>query len=205
MAQFLKTPTLSPGGASGKESTCQCRRPKRWGLNPWVGKVPWRRAWQLTPVFLPGESDGQRSLVGYSPLGRRAGHDWSDLAHSLPQDSWNTPPTHQPKKWSTFIKTDTLLLSCSSCLLRWPILCGMCFSLNKSTSYLSFCLTLNSFCNEISRTWAPLSPQSRCVISVKRLGSNSNLGFAWVQVSIWVAQFQNAALSFTRPWGFYGL
>ena len=36
-------------------------------FNPWVGKIPWRRAWQLTPVFLPGESHGQRNLVGYSP------------------------------------------------------------------------------------------------------------------------------------------
>ena len=35
--------------------------------NPWVGKIPWRRAWQPTPVFLPGESHGQRSLAGYSP------------------------------------------------------------------------------------------------------------------------------------------
>ena len=36
-------------------------------FNPWVGKIPRRRAWQPTPVFLPGESNGQRSLVGYSP------------------------------------------------------------------------------------------------------------------------------------------
>ena len=39
----------------------------RCGFDPWVGKIPWRRAWQPTPVFLPGESHGQRSLVGYSP------------------------------------------------------------------------------------------------------------------------------------------
>ena len=38
-------------------------------LDPWVGKIPWRRAWQPTPVFLPGESHGQRSLEGYSPWG----------------------------------------------------------------------------------------------------------------------------------------
>ena len=37
------------------------------GFDPWVGKVPWRRAWQPTPAFLPGESHGQKSLVGYSP------------------------------------------------------------------------------------------------------------------------------------------
>ena len=39
------------------------------GFNPWVGKVPQRRAWQPTPVFLPGESHGQRDLAGYSPWG----------------------------------------------------------------------------------------------------------------------------------------
>jgi len=38
----------------------------RCGFDPWVRKIPWRRAWQPTPVFLPGESHGQRSLVGYS-------------------------------------------------------------------------------------------------------------------------------------------
>ena len=38
-------------------------------LNPWVGKIPWRREWLPTPVFLPGEFHGQRSLVGYSPWG----------------------------------------------------------------------------------------------------------------------------------------
>ena len=42
---------------------------KRCEFNPWVRKIPWRRAWQPTPVFLPGESHGQRSLAGYSPYG----------------------------------------------------------------------------------------------------------------------------------------
>ena len=58
-----------PGGTSGKEPACQCRRQKRRGFKPWVREIPWRRAWQPTPVFLPGETRGQRSLVGYSPLG----------------------------------------------------------------------------------------------------------------------------------------
>ena len=49
------------------QSIClQCGRP---GFDPWVGKIPWRRKWQPTPVFLPGESHGWRSLVGYSPRG----------------------------------------------------------------------------------------------------------------------------------------
>ena len=50
---------------------CQCRRQKRLGFDPRVGKIPWRRKWQPTPVFLPGESHGQRNLVGYSPWDRK--------------------------------------------------------------------------------------------------------------------------------------
>ena len=56
-----------PSGTSDKEPFCQCRRRKRHRFNPWVRKLPWRRASQLRPVFLPGESHGQRSLAGYSP------------------------------------------------------------------------------------------------------------------------------------------
>ena len=46
-----------------KEPACQCGIRKRCGFDPWVGKIPWRREWQPTPVFLPGESHGQRSLM----------------------------------------------------------------------------------------------------------------------------------------------
>ena len=51
-----------------KETACQCRRR---GFNPWIGKFPWRRKWQPTPVFLPKKFHGQRSLAGYSPWGRK--------------------------------------------------------------------------------------------------------------------------------------
>ena len=47
-----------PDSTSGKEPACQCRRPKIPRFDPWVGKIPWRRAWQPTPVFLPGEPHG---------------------------------------------------------------------------------------------------------------------------------------------------
>jgi len=50
-----------------KEPACQCRRHSRHGFNPWVGKIPSRREWQPTPVFMPRESHGQRSLAGYIP------------------------------------------------------------------------------------------------------------------------------------------
>ena len=61
-----------PGGASGKELTASAGD-MRPGFAPWIRKIPgggWRRALQPPPVFLPGESHGQRSLAGYSPLGR---------------------------------------------------------------------------------------------------------------------------------------
>ena len=51
----------------------------RHRFNPWVRKIPWRRKWQPTPIFLPGESRGQRSLVGYSPCG----HKESDMNEQL--------------------------------------------------------------------------------------------------------------------------
>ena len=60
-----------PGGPSGKESACQCRKCKRYGFNPWVRKIPYKRKLQPTPVFSPGNFHGQRSLVGYSPWGHK--------------------------------------------------------------------------------------------------------------------------------------
>ena len=55
-----------PGGSEVKASACTAGD---LGSIPGVGNIPWRRQWQPTPVFLPGESHGQRSLVGYSPRG----------------------------------------------------------------------------------------------------------------------------------------
>ena len=57
-----------PGGSDAKESACNVGD---LGLIPGLGRFPWRRGWQPTPVFLPGESHGQRSLAGYSPWGRK--------------------------------------------------------------------------------------------------------------------------------------
>ena len=60
-----------PGGASGEEPACQYKRRQRCGFYPWVRKILWRRAWQPPPVFLPGESHGQRSLANCSPQGHK--------------------------------------------------------------------------------------------------------------------------------------
>ena len=59
------------GGTSGTEPACQCRTCKRHGFDPCIGKIPRRRAWQPTPVFLPGESPWTDSLKGYRPRGHK--------------------------------------------------------------------------------------------------------------------------------------
>ena len=68
----------------GKESTCQCRRLKRQGFNPWVRKSPWSGKWQLTPVFSPGNFHGQRSLLSMGS--QRVGSDWAHT-HTERQNS----------------------------------------------------------------------------------------------------------------------
>ena len=61
-----------PWWLKGKESIClHCRRHRRHRFDPWVGKIPWRSTWQPIWVFLPGETQGQRSLASYSPQGHR--------------------------------------------------------------------------------------------------------------------------------------
>ena len=71
-----------PGTALVK-SSCQCRRYRRCWLDPWVGKPHWSRKWQLTPVFLPGRCNGQRSLVGSSALVPDGWARPSACAHTL--------------------------------------------------------------------------------------------------------------------------
>ena len=65
-----------PWWLSGKEFACQCRR---LGFHPWIRKIPWRRKWQSTPVFLPKKSHGQRSLAGYNPWSHRVRHNWLSM------------------------------------------------------------------------------------------------------------------------------
>ena len=75
-------PLRLPRWLSGKQPACQCRR---CGFDPWVRKIPWRREWQPTPVFLSGKSHGQRSLAGCSPWGfKRVGHDWATKQRLFP-------------------------------------------------------------------------------------------------------------------------
>ena len=66
-----------------KEPACQCKRCKRHGFNSWVGKIPWRRAWQPTPIILPGEFHEEWSLAVYSPWGHTESETTDRLTVSL--------------------------------------------------------------------------------------------------------------------------
>ena len=89
--KYVKGPKLSQW-LSGKESVCQCKRRRSLGFNPWVGRSPWRRKWQFTPVFLPGEYCGQRSLARCGLLGsQRMGRDLTTEPQrqmSRPSSEW---------------------------------------------------------------------------------------------------------------------
>ena len=70
----------------------QCRRHRRCGFDPWVKKIPWRRKWQSTPVFLPGEPHGQRRLAGYSPKGHKKS-DVTEHTHTrIISKTWHLSP-----------------------------------------------------------------------------------------------------------------
>ena len=86
----------------------------RCGFDPWVGKIPWRRVWQPTPLFLPRESHGQRSLVGNSLSGRKG----SDTTEWLS----TTRSTHHYISLSIFLNNlCSQVLYCSLDLFLLPL------------------------------------------------------------------------------------
>ena len=175
-----------PSGPSGKESACLCRRHKRWGFYPLVGKIPWRRPWQPTPVFLPGESHGQRSL-GSSTQGFKE----SDMTecmrarartHTHARTHARTPHKHKlnvrffPAKWEAWFlhfnkENETMkeLFSESSvpvCLLWiWQYILHhhlFCWIINWSQGWKRPSgLPLLSFCLCLWRWWSRI-PISNC-------------------------------------------
>ena len=96
-----------PGGVSGKESTCQCRRQcgdiwrhgdletmqERCVFDPWVQERTCSKKWQPTPAFLPGKFHGQRSLEGYcqSTVSQRIWHNWAHTHTHTQTQSLSTP------------------------------------------------------------------------------------------------------------------
>ena len=93
------------------------------GFDPWVRKILCRRAQQLTPAFLPGESHGQKSLVGYSPRGCRVRHDWLTTTHSLTRWRGNQESRSQA--------------SCKDCYFHFGISPDSLFSILQRNIFLS--------------------------------------------------------------------
>ena len=86
-----------PGGAGGKESTWQCRKCQKHRFDPYpnlIGKIPWSKQWQLTPVFFPRKFHGQKSMEDYSPCGCQES-DMTEHAHMHTSDAIShTQPKH---------------------------------------------------------------------------------------------------------------
>ena len=85
--EYIVTITKGFPRSSVGKICLQCKRPR---FTSWVGQVPWRRKWQPTPVFLPGESHRQRSLAGYSPLT----HQELDMAEAIEHTGNHYPDNH---------------------------------------------------------------------------------------------------------------
>ena len=93
--------------ATQQQQQQQCRSRWRHWFDLWVGKIPWRRAWQPTPVFLPGELHGQRSLAGYSPQDCKES-DMTEVTEHACNTFYNNFSRH-------FLSKD-IMLSCVSCV-----------------------------------------------------------------------------------------
>ena len=150
-----------PCGTSGKEPACQFRRHKRCGLNPWVGKIPWRRKWQPIPVFLPGESHGQKSLAGCNPWGCKESdmtemteHQWENrivFVCAFKRASLLAQMVkHLPAMWETWVRflgrEDTLEkeMAIHSSTLVWKIPWNcVCFAFLNTQYY--HCLPKHTF------------------------------------------------------------
>ena len=140
-----------PSWLRGKVFACQCRRSRRLGFDPWVGKIPCRRAWHPTPVLLPGEPHGQRSPAGCSAWGHSESDmtDWMHRRHPiwrllrkpvLASSCWllcllytagfSSPSSPPGLTCALFLESAaTFCLFCGhSCGLAWEALSSVCFT-----------------------------------------------------------------------------
>ena len=128
-----------PSGSLVKASACQCRRCSRHRFHPQVGKIPWRKTWQPIPVFLRGESHGQRSLVGYSLWGCKE----SDKTEQL-----STHPMHETGSLKIQNSADGDVIPATT-LLWFPL------PLSENQSLLAYFLLDHFLCFPINihRKW----------------------------------------------------
>ena len=128
------------------ESACQCKRCKRYRFDPWVGKIPWRRAWQATPIFLPRQSHGEKSLVGYSPC------QVENLAeaskHTHPEEEWTGGFAPFSLGLNSVLPVFYLLCTslgpCQPLFLQLSILLAVLSSFHFSFSYLPSVIEIKS-------------------------------------------------------------
>ena len=146
---FLSMPDMGmglTGGASGKEPACQCRRLQRCRFDPWMGKIPWRRQWQPTPVFLPGKFHGQRCLVDCSPWSHKES-DTTECAHARVRTHTHTHThTHTEQAFYQHFK---VYLNCI--LVVWHVVHGSV--LRKCLKYPGFSKTTLGFIFCIISFW----------------------------------------------------
>ena len=129
---FIRSKMGFPGSSDSKESACNARDPN---LIPRSGRsIPWRREWLPTPVFLPGEFHGQRSLAGYSPWGHKEldTAEWLTLSFLLGQGSsllcllcWNLTMDGQWTLSNAFMHPQTLIFF-SLLIILWVTLITFC-------------------------------------------------------------------------------
>ena len=164
-----------PGSGSAVRNCLQCGRHRRRGFDPWAWKMPRRRAWQPTPVFLPGASHGLSSLVGYSPWAhKRVRHDWSKWASTHRYLCWGTLPHFQLFKSVSFFLSLSLRnillflkplfknkVNCYvSSLEEWWCRKGHCVDVNHFFLKKDFCLcdvqpfwSLYWMCYNVASVW----------------------------------------------------
>ena len=129
-----------PGGSDDKESVCNTGD----GFDPWVGKIPWRREWLYTPVFLPGESQGRRSLAGYSSWRHKELDMTDQLTHSLFHFQFIPKLRSSPQRGSLFSSFLFLTLQPHSATLAKNLdtvvitFFNICFYL-KDSCFIEFC------------------------------------------------------------------
>ena len=121
----------------------QCGRPR---FDPWVGKIPWRRKWQSTPVFMPGKSHRGRSLVGYSPWGHKESDTTEQLHFQVMCDSiWPHGLPHTRLLCPPLSPT----LCSDSCPLSWWCYLTILFSTAPSPLPSVF-PTIRAFSNKLA-------------------------------------------------------
>ena len=168
-----------PWWFSGKESVCQYRR---CGSDPWVRKIPWRRKWQLTLLFLPGKSHGEKSLVGYSPWGHKGLDTTEYWAHT---HKWRFMTSPLWSQCNSIMFKNTFLLAAfyiHTYIYIYSIIIICLFFQYWELSVISFKTIIVSFL--ISGLQVFLLSFSRSVMST----------------SLWPYGLQHASLSFTISW-----